>query len=70
MKLGIGLIVVSGLLVGCSVGDAPAAMTPEETKEAVAKLPPKEQIDYINRSPLPAAEKEKRIADIKAKAGM
>src|SRR5579862_5824236 len=55
---------------GCSFGDAPRGLTPEETRAAVAALPPQQQIDYLNRSPLPPAEKQRRIADIKAQHGI
>ncbi|MBI1335216.1 MAG: hypothetical protein GC165_20315 [Armatimonadetes bacterium] len=64
------VLLVGTVMTGCSIGNAPQALSPEETRDAVAKLPPQQQIDYINRSPMSAAEKEKRIAEIKAKAGM
>jgi len=55
---------------GCHVGNAPEPMSATEVKDAVAKLPPQQQIDWINRSPMPPDEKAKRIAEIKAKAGI
>jgi hypothetical protein len=66
------LSLLLGLLAlgGCGIGDAPKGLTPEETRAAVAKLPPDKQIDYINRSPLPAEEKQKRIAAIKTANGL
>jgi len=72
MKLGrLSFLFAMGFAIaGCSVGDAPKGLSAEETRAAVDALPPDKQIDYINRSPIPQAEKEKRIADIKAKAGM
>ena len=57
-------------LAGCSIGDAPQGLSPAETRAAVAALPPLKQIEYINRSPLPQKEKEKRIAEIKAANGI
>ncbi len=66
LTLGFGLLT----LTGCSIGDAPKGLSPEETRAAVAALPPQQQIDYINRSPLPAEEKQKRIAAIKAAHGI
>ncbi|MBS1726384.1 MAG: hypothetical protein JST51_06650 [Armatimonadetes bacterium] len=64
------VLLVGAATIGCSMGNAPQALSPQETRDAVAKLPPQQQIDYINRSPMSAAEKEKRIAEIKAKAGI
>ena len=55
---------------GCDTGEAPKGLSPAETEAAVNALPPEKQIEYINRSPMPAAAKEKKIAEIKAKAGM
>jgi hypothetical protein len=66
--LALGLCVLAA--GGCSFGDAPKGLSPEETRAAVSKLPAKDQIDYINRSPLPPDEKAKRIADIKASHGL
>ncbi|MBC8064636.1 MAG: hypothetical protein H7Y17_07385 [Chlorobia bacterium] len=56
--------------IGCNVGNAPEPMSEAELKSAVDKLPPQDQINYINSSPMPKDVKEKRIAEIKAKAGM
>lgn len=58
------------LCVGCNVGNAPAPMDEDQLKAAVEKLSPQDQINYINSSPMPKELKEKRIAEIKAKAGM
>ena len=60
----------AGVIGGCSFGDAPKGLSATETQDAVKALPPQQQIDYINRSPMPAPEKAKRIAEIKSKAGM
>lgn len=63
------LALIGVTVVGCSVGSAPETLTPEQTREAVKKLPIDQQIDYINRSPLSQAEKEQKIAALKAGAG-
>lgn len=56
-------------VVGCNVGNAPEPMSETDLKSAVDKLPPKEQIDYINSSPMPAAMKAQRIKEIEEKTG-
>ena len=58
------------LCAGCGVGNAPAPMDENQLKAAVEKMPPQDQINYINSSPMPKEMKEQRIAEIKAKAGM
>ncbi|RYG48348.1 hypothetical protein EON79_04710 [bacterium] len=55
--------------IGCSVGNAPEPMGESDLKSAVEKLPPQDQINYINSSPMPKAEKEKRIKEIEEKTG-
>lgn len=55
--------------VGCNVGNAPEPMNEAQLENAVEKLPPQKQIDYINSSPMPADEKARRIAEIEAKTG-
>ena len=55
---------------GCNIGNAPTPMEASEVQGAVDKLPPQDQIRYIQNSPLPQAEKDKRIAEIKAKHGL
>lgn len=52
------------------MGSAPEPMSESELKSAVEKLPPQDQINYINSSPMPKELKEKKIAEIKAKAGI
>jgi len=64
------LAVVAAAAIGCDTGEAPAGLTGAETDAAVKKLPAQQQIDYINRSPMPPDVKAKKIADIKAQAGM
>lgn len=65
-------ITILAILVcfGCNVGSAPEPMSESELKSAVEKLPPQDQINYINSSPMPKELKEKKIAEIKAKAGI
>ena len=64
-------VLLAGIaLFGCDTGNAPQGLTAAETQKAVSELPPQQQIDYINRSPMPAADKAKKIADIKVKARM
>lgn len=61
----------SALVVGgCSIGNAPEPMSEGDVKAALDKATPEQQIDWVNRSPMPPAEKQRRIAEIKAKAGM
>jgi hypothetical protein len=55
--------------IGCNVGNAPEPMSENDLKGAVDKLPPKEQIDYINASPMPAAMKAQRIKEIEDRTG-
>jgi hypothetical protein len=55
--------------VGCNVGNAPEPMSEDQLKSAVEKLPPKDQIAYINSSPMPPAEKARRIKEIEDKTG-
>ncbi len=63
------ICVIAMMLVGCGIGDAPAPMEPNEVQSAVSKLPDDQQIAYIKNSPMPQAEKDRRIAEIKAKSG-
>lgn len=45
-------------------------MSENQVKDEVAKLSPEQQIDWINRSPMPPEEKQKKIDEIKAKYGL
>jgi hypothetical protein len=47
---------------------APKGMAENEVQDAVKKLSPDEQIKYIEASPMPAAEKQRRISEIRAGA--
>jgi hypothetical protein len=55
--------------IGCNVGNAPEPMNEAELKSAVEKMPPQDQINYINASPMPQAQKDKRIKEIMDKTG-
>lgn len=64
------LILATCFIAGCnSVGNVPEGMSPEETKKAFAELPLEKQIEHVNGAPIPQAEKDKQIAELKAKAG-
>jgi hypothetical protein len=65
---------MAGLLVvacsGCSsIGNAPAPMDENQLKSAVEKLSPKDQIAYINSTPMPPDKKAARIKEIEEKTG-
>ncbi len=71
-KLTLSSLVASALFVltGCSsIGNVPEGMSPEETKKAFNELPLEKQIEHVNGAPIPQAEKDKKIAELKAKAG-
>jgi hypothetical protein len=57
------------LLVGCNVGNAPEPMNEDQLKAAIEKMPPQDQINYINSTPMPAEQKAARIKEIEAKTG-
>ena len=63
----VGLLAVA--LAGCNVGNAPEPMSESDLKSAVEKLPPQDQINYINASPMPPAMKAQRIKEIEDKTG-
>lgn len=66
-----GVVAALGIMAtGCNVGNAPEPMSENKVKEEVAKLTPQQQIDWINRSPMPPEEKQKEIDKIKAKYGI
>ena len=71
MKITLFLVSATSIvLAGCNAGAAPETMKPEDVKSAVDKATPEQQIDWYKRSPLPEAEKNKKIAEIKEKAGI
>lgn len=56
------------LAAGCSnIGNAPSGLSEDEAKDWVNSLPPEEQIKMIQSSPMPGADKEKRIKEIREK---
>jgi len=63
-------VVIAACLSGCNVGNAPAPMSDNEVKNAIDNMSPEQHIHFIEGSPLPKEEKEKQIAEIKAKAGI
>lgn len=70
MKKNVWIAGVLALAIGgCNVGNAPEPMSESDLKSAVDKLSPKDQIDYINSSPMPPAMKAQRIKEIEDKTG-
>jgi hypothetical protein len=65
-------VFVVGLnVIGCSsMGNAPESASNEEFRANFEKSSPQEQINVIQASPMPAADKEKKIAEIRAKHNM
>lgn len=58
-------------LSGCNnIGNAPTPMSPEQTRAALDQATPQQQIDWINRSPMPPDEKARRIKEIEDKHGV
>ncbi len=55
---------------GCNLGMQPAGASPEEVKSTIAKMKPEDQIKFYESSPMPAAQKAAKIAEIKAKYGI
>jgi hypothetical protein len=55
---------------GCGVGDAPAGMSNEDAKAAIAKMPPEQKIKAIANSPMPGPLKEKEYAKIEKETGV
>jgi len=70
LKVLILFVAVAVGLSGCNVGSAPAPMGDDEVKDAINKMSPEQHIHFIEGSPLPKEEKDKQIAEIKAKAGI
>jgi len=61
----------SFVLGGCSnVGNAPEGPTAGQVQADFAKQDPQQQIKGIQFSPLPPAEKERRIQEVEAKYGV
>lgn len=64
----LGIVAIA--LTGCSIGMAPKGPDANEVQQEFSKMPPDQQIKGIQHSPLPAAEKEKRIKEIEEKYGV
>jgi hypothetical protein len=62
--------IVGSLAVGCNVGDAPAGMSRDDAKAAIAKMSPEQKIRAIASSPMPQPEKEKEYAKIESETGV
>ena len=58
------------MLAGCNVGMEAQGPSAKEAQEQISKLPPEQQIDLLRHSPLPRAEQDRRVADIRAKYGL
>ncbi len=56
-------------LAGCSVGMAPKPMDDGDLKNALDKIPPQDQINYIKAAPMNAQAKAARIKEIEDKTG-
>ena len=56
-----------GTLSGCNVGMMAEGPSPSEIKAKVAAMPPDQQIAFYKNSPMPAADKAKKIAEIEQK---
>lgn len=55
---------------GCGIGDAPAGMSNEDAKAAIAKMSPEQKIRAIANSPMPGPAKEKEYAKIESETGV
>jgi hypothetical protein len=64
----IGIALLAG--VGCNAGNAPEPMNEDQLTDAVGKLKPQDQINYINSSPMPPAMKAEKIKAIEEKYGI
>jgi hypothetical protein len=62
--------VAAFLSLGCGVGDAPAGMSNEDAKAAIARMKPEDKIRAIANSPMPGPAKEKEFAKIEAETGV
>lgn len=69
MKNSFFLALMVAACVGCNAGNALAPMSESKLKSAIDKMPPKDQIAYINTMPIPTSEKAKRIAEVEQKTG-
>jgi len=69
MKLAYALVGVLavGVLSGCSTGMQPEGPSADDLKKKEAAMPPDQQIAMIQNSPMPKAQKDQKIAELKAK---
>jgi hypothetical protein len=58
------------VLCGCDAGSQPKGMSNDDAKSAIDKMTPENKIKAIASSPLPAAEKERRYAEIEKETGV
>jgi hypothetical protein len=70
IKNSLPLLFLCVAIAGCNIGNAPEPMSEAELKKAVENAKPEDQIAWIQRSPMPTAEKEAKIAEIKEKHGI
>ncbi len=56
--------------IGCSMGNAPAGMSGDDAKSAIAKMKPEERIRAIAGSPMAGPEKEKEFLKIEKETGV
>jgi len=70
LTLAAALAATAGILAGCNSGMGPQGLSEAEAKKAIEDLPPADRIKFIESSPMPDAEKKKKIAEIKAQAGI
>lgn len=65
------ILVALGVLFGIqgcgNIGNAPEPMTADQVNKTVSEAKPEDQIAYWQSSPLPAAEKQKKIDEIRQK---
>ena len=62
-------MVAAIVIPGCSAGMAPQGPSREEAQKNFESMDPQHQIAVIQHSPLPDAEKQKRIAALQQKMG-
>lgn len=65
-----GIVICAFAVAGCSAGNAVAGTDEAATKQEFAKQDPQKQIQGIQHSPMPPADKEKKIQEIEAKYGI
>ena len=64
------VIVLGGVLAGCdSIGNAPTGPDQAQVKRNFDALPVDQKIQFLENSPIPKAQKEKQIAELKAQQG-